>query len=107
MAVISGKQKTFSAFKYYAFSHSWRFGYDIAGYDYISEIRDSQENLIAEFNITKGANDITINLSEATINAMPLGTYSYDVKQISKSSRFPKRIIFGEIVIANGKTQRV
>lgn len=105
MAVISGKQKTIIIKKYYDFSHSWRFSYDTSDYEYVSEIRDEQENFIAEFEIIQDVNGITVKLTEATINAIELGTYYYDVKQISKTTGFAKAPIYGEIVIINGKTQ--
>ena len=67
----------------YDFSVSYRFpNLDITDKEFYSQIANYKGEIIGTFNIIRAENVITLGLTKAQVNAIPVGEYIWDLKMV-------------------------
>jgi len=97
-------KKDLVAYQNSDFFHQFIFDYDITNIDFYSQIAtvndDGTETIEADFIIEKdlNSNTITLRLTKSQINTLGIGSFKYDIKQVSEIEVF---IIYGSFKISN------
>lgn len=106
MVVIKNDTELIDNSKYVTFSTAFKFPYSIAGLTYKSEIRDSQDNLIATFNITQDTvnNIVVLTLTPLQKELITSKKYLFDVVE-TNVSLVEKVVIKGTYILSRGVTQ--
>ena len=81
------------------FVHMFGFTYDITNVDFKAQIRNYNNDLIGEFEVTKSGTSILLRINKANLLLIPNGSYYWDLRQNDIY------VMVGEVDIVTGVTQ--
>ena len=91
-----------TAYQYSTFYKVWTFSYDISNSTFYGQVKDSSKNAIADLTITKiDSYNISISLSEDTLNDISVGGYDVSVKEVDTTYPAGNVIALGSLIISD------
>ena len=82
------------------YTHEVVFGEDVSERVFLSQIRDGDDNLIAEFDVDvsdAGNGNVFFGLTHAVVSEIPSGVYVYDVQQTTDAG--VQTLLKGRVVV--------
>ena len=81
---------------------------DLTDYNFRSQLRDSQDGLVADIIVTKiDINTVSIKLTANSTQSIPVGIYNYDVEMFTSSDELVVKIFNGTFEITKEYTKWV
>jgi hypothetical protein len=103
--LVECAKHNFTASKWYDFGTTIYFDSPIENYDYYSQIRNRRGELIVDIDIIKGYDAIVLYISQEELKELPTGSYFYDIKRVNIATNYQVKVIEGDFIINDGRTQ--